>query len=356
MIRRPVGRPVGRPVARSFSRLVARPERLVPAAALPVVGAALACTPLISGESLTIFDIRNALQGFAQLGLLALGLGLTMIAREFDLSVVGTYALGGMLAVQTGKSSAVLGVVVAVAAGAAIGAMQGSLIAWLRIPSLPVTLATYIALLGLTSAISGGLSKTYPNSGATLWIDQSIAGVFSPRSLITLAGFLVAAAVLGLTKLGRELRAIGGDRRAARVAGVRVERTLVGLFTVAGTLAALGGAMLSYSYASANPNPGLQPLILSAVAVLLGGVSLAGGRGLPLGLLAGTLSVALIAQIVASAGLPDYSTELLYAALLVVIVAIDAPGLREALDRVRARAGSTRVPTTTGTEATPAHD
>jgi ribose transport system permease protein len=321
-------------------RLTSRPERLVPAVSLPVVVVALACTPLMTGERLTTFDIRNGLQGFAQLGLLALGLGLTMIAREFDLSVVGTYALGGMLAVQTGQSSALLGVVVAVAAGTVIGVVQGGLIAWLRIPSLPVTLATYIALLGLTSAISGGLSKTYTNSEATLWVDRTMWGIASPRSLITLAAFLFAAIVLGGTKLGRELRAIGGDRRASRVAGVRVERTLVGLFAVSGALAALGGALLSYSYASANPNPGFQPLILSAVAVLLGGVSLAGGRGLPLGLLAGTLSVALIGQIVAMTDLPDYSAQLLYAALLVVIVAIDAPGLRQTLDRVKARTTS----------------
>lgn len=333
-------------------RLLSRPERLVPAVSLPVVVAAFACTPLVSGESLKVFDVRNALQGFAQLGLLALGLGLTMIAAEFDLSVAGTYALGGMLAVSTGRSSPILGVVVAVAAGAAIGAAQGGLIARLRIPSLPVTLGTYIALLGLTSAMSGGLSKTYTNSGATLWVDRPIGAVFSPRSLITLAAFLVAAAVLGGTRLGRELRAIGGDRRAARVAGVRVERTLVGLFTVSGALAALGGALLGYSYASANPNPGLQPLILAAVAVLLGGVSLAGGRGLPIGLLAGTLSVALIAQIVATLALPDYSTELLYAALLVVIVAVDAPGLRRMLDRLRARATPTGVPGTAGATAT----
>jgi ribose transport system permease protein len=331
-------------------RSLARPEGLVPAVSLLVVVVALACTPLISGTGLTRFDIYNALQGFAPLGLLVLGLGLTMIAGEFDLSVVGTYALGGMIAVQTGKSSALLGVAVAVAAGAAIGAVQGGLIAWLRIPSLPVTLATYIALLGLTSALSGGLSKTYTNSGATLRVDQAIAGVFSLRSSITLVLFLVAAAVLAFTRLGRELRAIGGDRRAGRVAGVRVERILVGLFIVSGAFAALGGALLSYSYASANPNPGLQPLVLSAVAALLGGVSLAGGRGLPLGLLAGTLSVALIAQIVAMTALPDYSTALLYAALLVVIVAIDAPGLRQTADRVKARATSTNAPATTGTE------
>jgi ribose/xylose/arabinose/galactoside ABC-type transport system permease subunit len=146
--------------------------------------------------------------------------------------------------------------------------------------------------------------------------------------------------VLGGTKLGRELRAIGGDRRASRVPGVSVDRRVVGIFTVSGALAAMGGSLLCYSYASANPDPGLQLLILAAVAALLGGVSLAGGRGAPLGLLAGALSVALLAQIVAVTALPDFSTQLLYAALLAVIVAIESPGLHQTVDRLRARHAS----------------
>jgi ribose/xylose/arabinose/galactoside ABC-type transport system permease subunit len=321
-------------------RWLGRPDVLMPAVSLFVVVIAFAGSPLLSGRALQPFDVFNALQGFAQLGLLALAIGITMIAGEFDLSVVGTYALGGMVAVSTGATSPVLGVLAAVGAGAAIGAVQGGLIARLRIPSMPVTLATYIALLGLTYAMSGGLSKSYPNSDVSLWVDQTVVRIFSPRSLLTLAAFLVAALVLGLTRFGRELRAIGGDRRASRVAGVGVDRLLVGLFTASGTLAALGGALLSYSYSSANPDPGLQPLILAAVAALLGGVSLAGGRGTPLGLLAGTLSVALLAQIVAVTALPDFTTQLLYAALLAVIVAIESPGLRAQVDRFRAsRAG-----------------
>lgn len=322
----------------SARRLASRPERLLPAVSLLIVVAAFLCTPFITGSGLTTFDVYNTFQGLAQLGLLALGLGITMIAGEFDLSVAGSYAAGGMIAVQAGQSSAVLGVLAALAAGAAAGAVQGGLIASLRIPSLPVTLATYIALLGLTSAMSGGLSVTYANTGATLAVDRSVAAVFSLPSLVTLAAFAIAALVLGGTRLGREVRAVGGDRRASRVAGVRVGRVLVGLFTVSGALAALGGALLSYSRASANPDPGLQPLILATVACLVGGVSLAGGRGLPAGLLAGLLAVALLGQIDAMTALPDYYTELLYAALLVVIVAIDAPGLRRGLDRLRAGA------------------
>ncbi|MGH3261389.1 MAG: ABC transporter permease subunit, partial [Trebonia sp.] len=153
------------------------PETLVPGVALLAVLVAFLCTPPSTGKALTTFDVFNTFQGLAQLGLLTLGLGLTMIAGEFDLSVAGTYVLGGMLAVRTGQSSAVLGVLLAVAAGAAIGAVQGGLIARLRIPSLPVTLATYIALLGLTSAMSGGLDVSYTNTAATLWIDRHLGDV-----------------------------------------------------------------------------------------------------------------------------------------------------------------------------------
>ena len=198
------------------------------------------------------FDVYNALQGFAQIGLLALAIGLTMMAGEFDLSVVGTYAVGGMIAVQAGQSSAVLGLLAAVAAGAAIGAVQGGLIAWLRIPSMPVTLAAYIALLGLAYVISGGLSVTFTNQAATLWVDQTVAGIFSPRSLITLGAFVLAAIVLGFTRLGPELRAIGGDRRAGRVAGVRVDRDLV---AAVHHLRHAGGPRRRPARASASPRP-----------------------------------------------------------------------------------------------------
>ena len=205
------------------------PEVLLPATALGATVVAFVLIPTYTDATVAAFDVYNTLQIFARLGLIALALGLTMIAGEFDLSVVGTYALGGMLTVQAGQEHFAYGVLAAVGAGAAIGLVQGCIIAGLQIPSMPVTLATYIALLGLTYALSGGLSVSYTNFDAVLWVDQSIGGFFSPRSLITLAAFLLAALLLVGTRLGPELRAIGGDRRASRVAGVRVERTLVGL-------------------------------------------------------------------------------------------------------------------------------
>jgi ribose transport system permease protein len=326
---------------------IRRPEVLLPTTALTITVTAFALIPTYTDSTVAPFDVYNTFQIFARLGLLTLALGLTMIAGEFDLSVVGTYALGGMLTVQAGQEHALYGLLAAVAAGAAIGLLQGCLIAGLRLPSMPVTLATYIALLGLTNALSGGLTKTYSNVSVTLWVDQTVLTYFSPRSLIALGFFVLAAAVLSFTRWGHELRAIGGDRRASRVAGVRVDRLIVGTFVVSGVLSALGGSLLSFSLGSANPDPGVQPLIVAAAAALLGGVSLAGGRGSAPGLLGGILAVAILAEIVTVTALPGFVTQLFFASLLGVIVVVDAPDLHRALVRQRARLRSATHPQST---------
>lgn len=332
-----------------------RPEVLLPLAAVGITVLAFALVPTYTDSTLAPFDIYNTFQIVARLGLIALALGLTMIAGEFDLSVVGMYALGGMLTVQAGQEHYAYGLLAAVGAGAAIGFVQGCVIARLSIPSMPVTLATYIALLGLTSALSGGLTRTYSNATVTLWVDQPVLTFFSPRSLATLGLFLLAAVILTFTRWGRELRAIGGDRRASRVAGVGVGRLIVGTFVASGALSALGGSLLSFSLGSANPDPGAEPLILAAAAALLGGVSLAGGRGSVLGLLGGTLAVALLAEVATVAALPAYVTQLFFAGLLGVIVMIDAPDLHNAVVRFRAgfRAHPTPAPAGGQSEETP---
>jgi ribose/xylose/arabinose/galactoside ABC-type transport system permease subunit len=312
-----------------------RAEVLLPLVAFGITALAFALVPLYTDASVVSFDVYNALQIVARLGPIVLALGLTMIVGEFDLSVVGTYALGGMLTVQLGESHYAYGLLAAIGAGTAIGLAQGTLIAKLQLPSMPVTLATYIALLGLTSALSDGLTKTYSNATVTLWVDQTVLQYFSPRSLITIGLFVVAAVALGGSRWGRELRAIGDDRRASRAAGVRVDRLIIGTFVASGLLSALGGALLSFSLGSANPDPGVQPLILAAAATLLGGASLAGGRGTALGFLGGVVSVALLAEIATLAALPSYVTQLFYAGLLGIIVIVDAPDLHGAVVRFR---------------------
>lgn len=314
-----------------------RTDRFVPVLAVGIVALAFVVLPLATGRGLRIFDVYNGFQGAAQFGFIALALGLTMIAGEFDLSVTGVHVLGGVLAVSFGAQNAAVGLLVGVAAGAGIGLLQGVLIAATRAPSLAVTLGTLIATLGLASTITGGLSLSYANPDVSLGVDQTMLGLFSPRSLILIGVFLLAAGILTATRLGRELRSVGSDRRAARVAGVPVARLIVGVFGASGALAALGGVLLAYSYSSANPDPGPQLLILGIVAALLGGLSLSGGRGHPFGILLGVLAVAFVGQLTTMLGLPGFLTQITFAAFLIAIAVVDASGLHDMVTRLRSR-------------------
>jgi ribose/xylose/arabinose/galactoside ABC-type transport system permease subunit len=314
----------------------------VPTVAFGLVLLAYLLTPVYDGHELTTFDAFNTLQGFASVGLIALALGLTIIAGEFDLSVLGMQALGGVLAVKAGVDHGLVGVLAAVGACAALGAVQGAVIARSGVGSMSITLGSYIALLGLTNVLAGSETLTYPNTDVSIWVNESILPWFSPRSLVTLGAFAVALALFSRTRLGPELKSLGGDRRASRVVGVPVGRHLTALFAVSAGLCGCAGALLAYSNASAQLNPGLEPLVLAASAAVLGGVSLRGGRGAVWGLLLGALAVALLQQVFAITKLPTSSTQIVFGALLLIVVVVDAPDLRSVLARARARRASGR--------------
>jgi ribose transport system permease protein len=322
------------------ARRFLRPETATPLLSFGVVLAAFLLVPVYNGHALTDFDVFNTLQWFSLVGLIALALGLTILAGEFDVSVLGMQALGGVLAVKAGAHSGALGILAATAACAFLGAVQGGVIVKLRVQSMPVTIGTYIALLGLANVIAGNETLTFANTDASIWMNQTVQSFFSPRSLIALGVFALVMVVCATTRIGPELRALGGDRRAARVVGVPVTRRLSALFAVSGALAGLAGAMIAYANASATLNPGLQPLVLAAAAAVLGGISLRGGRGALWGLLLGALAVSLLEQLFAVTALPTSSAQIVFGSLLLVVVVVDAPDLRSSLARLRARRAS----------------
>jgi ribose transport system permease protein len=274
---------------------------------------------------------------FSSVGLLALGIGLTMLTRELDLSAVGMYSLAGIIAIKTGSTTPALGVALAVAAGAVAGAVQGALIARLEISSLPLTLGGLIMFTGLTGVLTRDKNVAYERLDVGTWLDQPVATLFSPRSLIALGVLLAAAVVLAATRLGRDLRAVGDDRAASRSAGVRVDRMMIGTFAFSGTVAALGGALLAYSTASAAADASFTPFIVAVTAALLGGVSLAGGHGTVLGVLCGAVALALLQEMFGLLGTQQHVSQLVLGGLLVVVIAVDAPGLRRAAALLRSR-------------------
>ncbi len=285
--------------------------------------------PALHGHAFAWFSVFEALQIFGTYGLLALALGLTMIAGEFDLSTLGMFGLGGMLAVKLGVGEPLVGVLAAVAAGAVAGAVQGGIVARLGIDSMAVTLGGYLVLIGLTQTLGHDKTVTYDNVDVGITLDDPIATILSLHSLIAIAGFVLLGLLMRCTRLGPEIRAVGGDRRTSRVAGVRVDLVLVGVFTASGLLAGLAGALNSYSIASALPNPGFAPLVFAATAALIGGVALAGGQGTAAGVAAGALALSLLQTTFGILASPGWITDTVTGVLLVLAVLLAAPQLRD---------------------------
>lgn len=310
-----------------------RLEQVVPLVALIVTTAVFFVSPSVTGSTLTSFSVYNVLQQLAWLAPLTLALGVTLMCGEFDISVAGVAPLAGVLAIKLGADSVYTGVLIALFAGAAIGLLQGLVISRLEISSVPVTMASYIALVGGTLWVSGNQLLSYDSSDVALWITRPIATFLSPATLLGLLLAVVVGVAMSVTAWGRDARAVGSDRRAARSSGVRVDRVLVLSFLTSGTLAAGSGVLLALSTGSANPNADVKPLVLGIVAALAGGATLQGGRGRVVWIVIGALSICLLQATFSVNALADWLSQFLFAALLLTVAAFDAPDLARSFSR-----------------------
>ena len=284
----------------------------------------------------------SVLQQFATIGPVALALGLSMIIREFDLSVGGMLSLAGCLAVMTGANEPASASPWRLLVGCVAGLLQGSIMVGLGLSSVGVTLGGLLTLGGLTYVLTENTTISYARMDVALLVNDPVLGVFSLRSAVAIAAFAVAAFVMARTRVGRDAIATGSDRRAARVAGVQVDHIIIGVFAVSGMLTALAGSLLSYSLAAASPVALADTLLPAAAAAIIGGVSLAGGKGTPAGIAGGVLVLAVLRSGLTAIGVPPYVHDIVTGGVLLAVALLDAGGLERRLFGLR-RALSRRV-------------
>ena len=280
-----------------------------------------------TGYFFSLGTIFSTMQLFATLGLVALGLGLSMLVREFDLSVAGMVGLAGAIAVMTGVSNPWLGVLLGVGAGVASGLLQGIIMIWLGLSSVGVTLGGLLTLQGLTYVLTDNRTIGYPNIAVALKLNAPIADLVSVRSVAALAVFVLAALVMTCTHIGRDVIATGSDRRASRIAGLNTDRIIIGVFAASGACSALAGVLLSYSLGAASPVALADVLAPAAASAIVGGVSVAGGRGSPTGIAAGVLTLCVLRSGLSAIGVEPHVHDLVTGIILVVIAVLDAPDL-----------------------------
>jgi rhamnose transport system permease protein len=296
---------------------------------------AISAGGFVSGQNL-----NSILSDVAEIALIALPMTLIIIAAEIDLSVASmlglTSALLGYLWNHNWPMEAIIPVLLVV--GGLLGAVNGFLITRLGLPSLAVTIGTLGLYRGLAFVVLGDQAVTQFPSDYLSYGQGSFAGTQIPNPTVL---FIVLAVIFGValhrTAVGRSIFAVGANEEAARFAGLRVKRIKFWLFVVSGVVSAIAGFVYTFRFGSARGDNGTG-LELSVVAcVLLGGVSIFGGRGHLLGVivavfLLGTLRNALTLNNVSSDALTVVTGGLL---LLSVLGPSATARVREALKRGR---------------------
>ena len=315
---------------------IARHRDLSLAARGALLLATLAAFGLASTDFQRLHNVFALLQSGALLGLVAVGLAMTMLAGEFDLSVGSMVTVSGIVTLKLADLGAPTAVAIAVGFGLIVGTANAAVTAWLRVSSLVVTVGMMMALSGFASWLADGKAVTIDNYVPSEILDDPVGSVFSVRSLITLGVFLAIALIIRFTRIGRDMIATGSLRSAAEAGGVRVKSSLLAAFVVSAGCAALAGSLLSLSLATATPTMGSNLLLQAASAAILGGVSLSGGVGRPMGVLIGALILATVNNGLGVLGIGTAGILFANGALLLLVVLVEGPVARNCLLSLRA--------------------
>jgi ribose transport system permease protein len=295
-----------------------------------------------SPTGFSYFDLNYISAGGCALALAAMGLAIIVIGGGLDLSVGATISLVNiMLATQmqdTVASQAGLGLL-ALGLGAAVGAFNGIFVAFFRIPSIIVTLSSMFIVQGLTLLISETPAGSVPEGFKQALAGSAIPGIL-PMPLVVIAIAIAVWLYLKHTRWGTALYAIGSDEDGARYSGVTVEWTRFFAFVIGGTFYGAAGAFITAQTGSGDPLVGNPMLLTVFAAVLVGGTSLAGGRGDGIGAIAGAYVLRIVSNLLLLLGVSSYYGTLVESLVLLLAAFTQLRGTGGASQSVRAISGA----------------
>jgi simple sugar transport system permease protein len=318
-----VRRPIGRAVLGSMREL----------ALLPAIAILFVFGIVSSSAFFTTSNFSNAAQGSAAVGMVVAAETLILLTGSFDLSLQSIYGLapmvGAWLIVGTDghglgtEWSPAVGILIVLALGAAVGLFNGLMVVKLRFNAFIFTLAMLILLAGIQQGIVHGQSAynmpwSFVYLGSVYWFG------FPLSAWTTIAVFLAAGLFLRFHRTGRAIYAIGGNLEAARAAGIKVDQIRIGVFSVAGVLAAIGGLMTAGQVLTVTANQGQQPGIIFTVfaAAVIGGISLDGGRGSLIGALAGVLLLSTVENLLTVSHVQPFWIQAIYGGIILAALVL----------------------------------
>ena len=272
-------------------------------------------------KALSAYTFTSLINNATPLAIAAAGETLVVLSRGFDLSVAGVVSLTNVfMAVYPlpGLGGAALSLLGCIGIGAIVGAVNGWLVAVLRLQTIAATLGTMIICQGLALVVLDA-----PGGTVAEWVSYELTDRL--MGIVPISGLFVLAVALAWlvfrrTDAGIGLYAVGADEQAAMLSGVPVRRIRFVAFVSAGMLYGVAGFMLSAQTATGNPNAGAPFLMLVFAAVALGGTSLSGGRGGLIGSIVGAGTLLLLQKVLFSGGISSFYTGIFQGFVLIAAI------------------------------------
>ena len=328
-------------VLQGRSRRAAAISLVREAALIPVLIVLIIVGTVVNPAFLTASNFSGIGQQVSALGVTVVGESLILLIGGMDLSLEGTYGLaptvGAWLMVPAlaygagTEFSPYLAIVILLAVGAAIGLINGLLIVKGRLNGFIVTLGMTIVLAGLQQGIVKG-NTLFNLPAAFNYLGAKEFGQLPVSLIVAAVVFVGTGLFLRYHRAGRAIYAVGGNREAARAAGIKVDRVRIGVYVTGSVLAAIGGLMEAGRVSAVTGTQGYQEGIIFAVfaAAVIGGVSLRGGRGNMVGAASGVILLGLVQNILDLSNVSNYWIEavdggvILFALLLARIIGGEA--------------------------------
>ena len=278
-------------------------------------------------------NLLNVANQIAVISIIAIGMTLVIITAGIDLSVGSLIAFSAVLCCwfikewMGGPDASVMGMVIAsllaIFGCGILGLFSGSMVAYFGVPSFVASLGMMMVASGFAYMISEGLS-IYQVPASFDWLGRGDALFSIPNAVVLMVLlYIVAHFVMSRTTAGRYIYAVGGNPEAARLSGVPVQKILLWVYTLSGALAGLGGVVMASQFRSGDPKYGLMYELYVIAAVVVGGTSLAGGRGKVFGTLIGAFIIAVIQNGMNLTGVQSYTQKVVLGLVLLTAVLLD---------------------------------
>ena len=273
----------------------------------------------------TLANLRDLILANAPVFIVAVGMTLIVLTAQIDISVGSQFAIcsvaAGVFAISGLPTFAAL--IAATITGALLGAINGALVAWVRIPSIVVTLAAMVALRdGLRWVTQGAWVQNLPPGFHWFGMNQASSEWLTIGAASAIAG--ITAWGLHHLAAGRAVYATGSDANATRLAGIDPQYVVFAVFTLTGALTGFAAALNAVRFQQIPSNAGIGLELKVIAAVVVGGVSITGGRGTILGAMLGVILLGLIGPALTFLGFSAYWERAIEGGIILAAVSMDA--------------------------------